>query len=215
MRGELMAAEMAEQPAVLAELAGRRAEVVEHVRACLPEPLAGVVLVARGSSDYAAVYGRYLLELAARRPVALAAPSLQTRYDARTELPGWVAVAVSQSGRTPEIVATLERLVAGGAGGGGVTNLPAPGAAGARGVAITNAPASPLAAAAGATIALGAGEERAVPATKTLTAQLAAFALVAEELGPLPWRGEDWERVIAAVAVVLADPAAPERAANR
>ena len=140
MKGELMAAEMAEQPAVLAALAGRRAEVVEHVRACLPEPLAGVVLVARGSSDYAAVYGRYLLELAARRPVALAAPSLQTRYDARTELPGWVAVAVSQSGRTPEIVATLERLVAGGA----------------RGVAITNDQASPLAAAAGATIALEA-----------------------------------------------------------
>src|SRR5436190_2039802 len=176
MRGELMAAEMAEQPAVLAALAGRRAEVVEHVRACLPEPLAGVVLVARGSSDYAAVYGRYLLELAARRPVALAAPSLQTRYDARTELPGWVAVAVSQSGRTPEIVATLERLVAGGA----------------RGVAITNDQASPLAAAAGATIALGAGEERAVR-----------------------WRGEDWESAIAAVAAVLADPAAAERAASR
>ena len=199
MKGELMAAEMAEHPAVLAALAGRRAEVVEHVRACLPEPLAGVMLVARGSSDYAAVYGRYLLELAARRPVALAAPSLQTRYDARTELPGWVAVAVSQSGRTPEIVTTLERLVAGGA----------------RGVAITNDPGSPLAAAAEATIALGAGEERAVPATKTLTAQLAAFALIAEALGAVPWRGEDWERAIAAVATVLADPAAAERAAGR
>src|SRR3954469_990723 len=124
MRGELMAAEMAEQPAVLAALAGRRAEVVEHVRACLPEPLAGVVLVARGSLDYAAVYGRSLLAPAARRPVARAAHSLQTRYDARTELPGWVAVAVSQSGRTPEIVATLERLGARGARGGATAKPP-------------------------------------------------------------------------------------------
>ena len=83
-----MAAEMAEQPRVLAALAGRREELVAQVRAIVPPGLIGVVLVARGSSDYAAVYGRYLIELAARRPVALAAPSLFTLYGARPELRG-------------------------------------------------------------------------------------------------------------------------------
>ncbi len=57
--GHLMAAEMAEQRAVLARLAERRAESVAVVRGALPEPLRGIVLVARGSSDHAAVYGRY------------------------------------------------------------------------------------------------------------------------------------------------------------
>ena len=66
--------------------------------------VAGVVIVARGSSDHAAVYGRYLLELATRRPVALAAPSLYTRYGAQTDAAGWLVVGVSQSGKTPEIV---------------------------------------------------------------------------------------------------------------
>src|SRR5690349_7929446 len=97
--GSTMAAEMAEQPRVLAALAARRGELIEAVRAIAPERLAGIVLVARGSSDNAAVVGRYVLELAARRPVALAAPSLVTRYGATGDLDGWLAVGVSQSGR--------------------------------------------------------------------------------------------------------------------
>src|SRR4051794_21703635 len=162
MNGALMAAEMAEQPAVLAALAARRPEIADEVRDIVPERLAGIVLVARGSSDYAAVYGRYLLELAVRRPVALAAPSLLTLYGARTDMSGYVAVGVSQSGRTPEIRDVLAGL----------------GEAGACTVAVTNETDSPLARAADATLGLGAGDERAVPATKTLTAQLAAFALL-------------------------------------
>ena len=195
MKGSVMAAEMAEQPRVLAGLCDRRAELVAQVRAVVPPELAGVVLVARGSSDYAAVYGRYLIELAARRPVALAAPSLRTLYGARTGLRGHLAIGVSQSGRTPEICDVLEAF----------------GAAGARTVAVTNDAGSPLAATADTTIALEAGEERAVPATKTLTAQLAAFAILAEALGGEP---ADWSRLPDTVAAVLRDEDAPAAAAE-
>jgi glucosamine--fructose-6-phosphate aminotransferase (isomerizing) len=80
-------------------------------------------------------------------------------------------------------------------------------------VAVTNDPDSPLARAASVHVALGAGEEQAVPATKTFTAQLAAMALVAEALGPVPFGAADWERLPGAVEEVLADPAPAERAA--
>src|ERR1700712_3162743 len=142
-----MTAEMAEQPRVLAALAGRRDELIAHVREALPAAPAGIVLVARGSSDNAAVFGRYVLELATRRPVALAAPSLTTRYGVEDRLDGWLAVGVSQSGKTPEIVSVLEAFGAGGAGT----------------VAINNDPASPVAGAAAATIDTAAGAEKAVP----------------------------------------------------
>jgi glucosamine--fructose-6-phosphate aminotransferase (isomerizing) len=160
-----MAAEMAEQPRVLAALAARRGELCAEVREAVgPTPPAGIVLVARGSSDNAAVFGRYVLELATRRPVALAAPSLITRYGASARLDGWLAVGVSQSGRTPEIISVLESY----------------GASGARTVAITNDRDSALAHAADATIDTAAGTEQAVPATKTVTSQFAAFAVLAE-----------------------------------
>src|SRR4051794_33414049 len=119
MAGIHMRAEMREQPDVLARLLSRRVAVaVENV--------AGVIIVARGSSDHAAVYGRYLLELATRRPVALAAPSLVTRYGARTDASGWLVVGVSQSGRTPEIADGVEHLKATRGGRGGGTEPPGP-----------------------------------------------------------------------------------------
>ena len=180
-----MRREMGEQPEVLARLLSRRVAVGS-------EELAGVVIVARGSSDHAAVYGRYLLELATRRPVALAAPSLHTRYGARTDASGWLVVGVSQSGATPEIVDVVERLRA----------------TGGHAIAITNDPDSPLAAASEAVIELGAGEENAVPATKTFTAQLAAFAVLAAALGDVPWADGDLARVPDAVAARARRPRA-------
>jgi glucosamine--fructose-6-phosphate aminotransferase (isomerizing) len=188
-----MAADMAAQPAVLRRLAERRAEVVASLRGPAP---AGVVIVARGSSDYAAVFGRYLLEAATGRPVALAAASLQTLYGVEPQLDGWLAVGISQSGRTPEITTVLERY----------------GRAGARTVAVTNDPESPLATVASASIPLGAGEEAAVPATKTFTAQLAAVALLAEALGSALWRDDAWRRLPEVVEELLADPGPVERA---
>ena len=161
----------------------------------------GIVLVARGSSDNAAVFGRYVLELATRRPVALAAPSLVTRYGAQDRLDGWLAVGVSQSGRTPEIVSVLESF----------------GAAGARTVAITNDRDSPLAQTADAAIDTAAGTEQAVPATKTVTSQFAAFAVLAEALAGddrarLPWDDHAWSALPDAVGELLADDE-PARAA--
>lgn len=182
-----MASEMQEQPEVLARL--RRRPLPGLVEPGRSGAYVGILLIARGSSDHAAVYGRYVLELATRRPVVMAAPSLVTRYRVGTGYAGWLAVAVSQSGATPEIGDVLAAAAAGGAAT----------------LAITNEADSPLAQAAGATLWLGAGTEQAVPATKTVTAQMAAFALLAETLGDAPWRPTDWAVAIEAVRDVLDD----------
>ena len=185
-----MAAEMAEQPTALAGLLSRRAAIAAAIRAALPRPPVGIVLVARGSSDHAAAAGRYLLELSSGRPTALGTPSLVSRYGAAIDFGGYLVIALSQSGRTPEIVNYLERARAGGA----------------TGVAITNDPTSPLAAVADVAVDLAAGPELAVPATKTVTAELLALALVAGALGPPPATPAELDALPAQVEAVLADP---------
>ena len=117
MNGRQMSAEMAEQPERLRGLIDRTDEIIAIARAVVPRPLRGVTLVARGSSDHAAVYGRYLLELATGKPISLAAPSLHTLYHVTGDYDGQLANAISQSGRTPEIVTTLRRLCEAGARG--------------------------------------------------------------------------------------------------
>jgi glucosamine--fructose-6-phosphate aminotransferase (isomerizing) len=97
MTGGLMAAEMASQPEVLARLVARAPVDTAAVKAVVPRPLAGVVFLARGSSDNAAVFGRYLAELCAGRPAGLAAPSLYTRYHADVDWHGYLMIALSQS----------------------------------------------------------------------------------------------------------------------
>ena len=187
--GQRMAAEMAEQPAVLRRLVEGRAPLRSRLSGVAPHPLRGIVLVARGSSDNAAVYGRYILEHSLAVPVALAAPSLHTRYGVTPQLDGFLVIAVSQSGATPEIVDTLQRLQRGGAAS----------------IAVTNVDGSPLAEAADVTVLLQAGDEEAVPATKTFTAQVACFALIAEVLSDSsPWDPDAWDRAIDAVETVLA-----------
>ena len=190
--GAQMEADMRAQPEVLRALASQPPPEL----GAAPD---GIVIVARGSSDYAAIFGRYVLEAATGMPVALAAPSLQTLYGVEPRLGGWLAVGISQSGRTPEIRTILDSY----------------GRSGAHTLAITNDPDSPLARSADSSLALGAGEERAVPATTTFTAQLAALARVAEALGPVPWSEGDWQRVPGAVAEVLDDFGPAERAAAR
>ena len=188
--GTLMAAEMAEQPERLAGLVAHADDLRARVRAVAPSPLTAVAVIARGSSDHAAVYGRYLIEPAAGRPLSFVSPSLFTLYDADISYRDVLAVAVSQSGQTPEITGTLERLQA----------------TGAAGVAITNDPESDLAAIAHAVLATGAGPERAVPATKTVTTQMAALAVLASALGDVPFAAADLERLPGAVGEVLGDP---------
>jgi glutamine---fructose-6-phosphate transaminase (isomerizing) len=161
-----MAAEMAEQPDVLARVTSRAPADADVVRAVVPRPLAGVVFLARGSSDNAAVFGRYLAELRAGRPAGLAAPSLYTRYHATVDWRGYLVVALSQSGATPEIISTCRAMRAGGA----VV------------LGITNEPDSPLADAVDLLLSTDAGPERAVPATKTVTAQFALLVTVTSAL---------------------------------
>jgi glucosamine--fructose-6-phosphate aminotransferase (isomerizing) len=160
--GTLMSYEMAEQPAVLAQLAARAATDMAAVRELVPDPLAGVVFVARGSSDNAAVFGRYLSELQTGRPAGLASPSLYTRYRAEVNWGGYLVVALSQSGATPEIVTTCSQVKA----------------AGATVIGITNEPGSPLGDVSNLLLSTDAGPERAIPATKTMTAQMLLVATV-------------------------------------
>jgi glucosamine--fructose-6-phosphate aminotransferase (isomerizing) len=199
MSGMLMAAEMAEQPSVLENGLARFDEHVAAVAAIRPPRLAGVQFLARGSSDHAAVFGRYLVELVGGRPAGLVAPSVHTRYGAQVDYRNHLVVALSQSGATPEIVTVLERLRA----------------AGAATVAVVNDPDGPLAGVADAVLALGAGVERAVPATKTVTADLLALVAVAAALGSLPFDRTALAALPEAVATVLADPAPAQDLAMR
>jgi glucosamine--fructose-6-phosphate aminotransferase (isomerizing) len=192
MGGRIMSAEMREQPDVLARIVDRFDAWSDQVREQIPDPLHGVVFLARGSSDNAALYGRYLAELTSGRPAGLAAPSIHTLYRAEVDYSGYLVVALSQSGATPEIVTISERLSA----------------AGARTVAIVNEKGSDLARATDTVLELDAGAELAVPATKTVTAQLLAVAAVAAALGPAPFTKDDLAAIPGAVAEVL-DDAAP------
>ena len=199
MSGERMRAEMAEQPDALQRLVESFDDQVTTVRGVLRDPLAGVVFLARGSSDNAAVYGRYLTELASGRPAGLAAPSLHTLYDTRAHYAGFLVVAISQSGATPEIVTVCRRLKNGGA----------------RTVAIVNDADSPLAGAVDAVLPLGVGPELAVPATKTVTGQMLAVAAVAAATGPVPFDADELAAIPAAIRAVLDDPEPANRLAAR
>ncbi|HET9093541.1 MAG TPA: SIS domain-containing protein [Solirubrobacteraceae bacterium] len=160
--GALMAAEIAEQPRVLArmlETADRFAAAAQRIAAAQPR---FVLIAARGTSDHAALYGKYLAEIVLQLPSGLVSPSSLTVYGARPEMHDVLFIAVSQSGRSPDLV----------------DSLTAARARGALTVAVTNAPASPLAAAAEVAVDIRAGEERAVAATKSYTAQLLALHLL-------------------------------------
>lgn len=181
-----MASEIAEQPAAARRTIEHLADVRPRLRT-LAEGRRRVLLVARGSSDNAAIYGRYLLEVHAGIPGALAAPSVATHYRARLDLGDAVVVSVSQSGATAEIVETQEWARA----------------CGAATVAVTNVAGSPLAEAADVELVTQAGPEVAVPATKTYLTQLVALAVLADALGTGPSLAGDLARVPDVVAGLL------------
>jgi glucosamine--fructose-6-phosphate aminotransferase (isomerizing) len=182
--------EIGEQPAVLERLLQRgpraAASIAERVRGAVPR---GFVIAARGSSDNAALYAKYLFGVRNGSLVSLAAPSLFTHYDRPPRLDGQVVLGISQSGQSPDVIAVVEearrqRCVT---------------------FAITNDATSKLASAAELVLDLDAGEERSVPASKTYTASLLALALVSHALAP----DADFERALHsvpdAVANVIAD----------
>ncbi|MGC8626623.1 MAG: SIS domain-containing protein [Acidimicrobiales bacterium] len=192
--GSVMAREMAEQPERLAALLARRSSLVHGVRKLVDRPVIGTVLVARGSSDNAATCGAYMLEMATGRPVASTSPSIHTLYRASVDFSGYLVIAVSQSGQTPEITEVVDRARA----------------RGAKAIAVTNDEESPLASAAELVVTLGAGQELAVPATKTVSAELVAFAMIAQALGEIGFSDEVAEALPAQVAELLGDPGPAE-----
>jgi glutamine---fructose-6-phosphate transaminase (isomerizing) len=193
-----MLSEIAEQPEALRRTFTALLPRIGELQALAAETRQ-VLFIARGSSDNAAVYGQYLCSARAGRLTTLAAPSLATAYHATLDLRGVLAVAISQSGATEEIVTTLTWARS----------------CGARTVAITNVPGSPLDDAADLTLLTQAGPERAVPATKTYTTQLAAVAVLATSLGELEAEVEALGRVPEAVAGMLELAPAVEDLAER
>lgn len=194
-----MAREIAEQPAALA----RTLEALRPLRPAIRELAGGrrtVLFLARGSSDNAAIYGRYLMEVHAGHPAGLAAPSVGTHYGADLDLSDAVVVSVSQSGATQEIIEAQAWAAR----------------CGARTVAVVNEAASPLALAADLAMVTRAGRELAVPATKSYTTQLAAMAVLAGALAPKPDALDaDLDRVPAEAERLIADESGVEEAVGR
>ena len=126
-----------------------------------------ILLAARGTSDNAAQFGRYLLEITTRIPVSLAAPSIFTLYEAGVDLRDALVVAISQSGESTDTNLVLEQARRQGA----IT------------VGITNERRSTLAGLAEFPFLVRAGKEKSVAATKTYTGQLMVLYMLARALG--------------------------------
>jgi glucosamine--fructose-6-phosphate aminotransferase (isomerizing) len=192
--------EIRQQPRVLTALLEQEYETVRRIAADLrARGIQYVIIAARGTSDNAARYGKYLLGAYNRLPVGLATPSLFSVYGEPPCLEGGLVIGISQSGQSPDIVAVLAE--------GRRQGVPT--------LALTNAPGSPLADQADYVIPLCAGEERAVAATKTYTAQLAALALLSCHLGEDAGRLAALRRVPQAVARVLEGEARVAEAVER
>ena len=167
-RPSRMLEEIRQQPAALAHALAAELRSVEFFKHSVAKKRPRVVvLVARGTSDNAALFGRYLLEITTGIPVSLAAPSIATLYGARVDYRDSLVVAISQSGESTDINVVLERARKNGA----IT------------LGITNERRSALAGIAEHLFLVRAGKERSVAATKTYTGQMLMLYLLAYALG--------------------------------
>lgn len=164
----IMLDEIRQQPAAIERTLKpewRRAEKLR--RHFEKNPVQFVILAARGTSDNAAQFGRYLLEITTGIPVSLAAPSIATLYRSRLKVEHCAVVAISQSGESTDTNLFLEEAKSGGA----FT------------IGITNESESSLARMAEHSFLVRAGKEKSVAATKTYSGQLLSFYLLAYALG--------------------------------
>jgi glucosamine--fructose-6-phosphate aminotransferase (isomerizing) len=192
--------EIFEQPEVLAGLLEREwATVAEVARAIRRRNLTSVFLAARGSSDNAGLYAKYLWGARNRLPVALATPSLFTVYQSPPVIKDMLVVGISQSGQSPDIVSVIRE----GRRQGALT------------LAIVNDPESPLAREAELVLDTGAGPELAVAATKSYTTQLMAVAMVSQALSGESDALPQLARVPELVRQALSLDAEVERAVER
>ena len=194
--GARFRAEIGEQPDALHRLLADTSAIAAAARAIGRESPPFVRLVGHGSSDNAATYGTYAFGLLAGIPAFRASISLSVYYAADEETALQPVVALSQSGRTPDVVEYVER-----ARRRGVLTI-----------AVTNEPTSELAEAAEIVVPLDAGPERAVAATKTYVNQLGAIALLAGAIGGREGEIADGLRqtaeLLAGAVDTLAQPAA-------
>ena len=192
--------EIFEQPAVLENLLRtQRPVVTEIARAMRAADVRSIFVAARGSSDHAALYGKYLWGAMNGLPVALATPSLFTLYRRPPRLTGSLVVGISQSGRSPDIVGVVAE--------GRRQGVPT--------LVITNDSSSPLVKEAERVLDTMAGAELAVAATKTYTTQLLAIAMLSAALGDDPSRWDTLDRLPELVERALDLDGAAERAAER
>lgn len=163
-----MLEEIRQQPDVIREIIEREYHVVDALAAEIKKRnISFAYVAARGTSENAADYGKYLLEIQHRIPVALAAPSVFTVYGSVPHFgPQAFVLGISQSGAGPDVIEVLRTARESGA-------LTA---------CITNNPESELAAASEFVMYMGAGQEVGVAATKTYTASLALLALLSTAL---------------------------------
>ncbi|MGH3650020.1 MAG: SIS domain-containing protein [Acidimicrobiia bacterium] len=157
--------EIREQPEVIARTLEANQTTAREV-ALLADGCSHAVIAGRGTSDNAGRYAQYVWGSRNGLSVGLTTPSLFSVYDTPPRLDGALVVAVSQSGQSPDIVSVLDE--------GRAQGRPT--------VAITNESDSPLAEFADVLIDIEAGDEMAVAATKTYTAQLAVIALISEAM---------------------------------
>ena len=163
-----MLEEIREQPATLERTLQAERKPIEELRALVARNQPRLImLAARGTSDNAAQFGRYLLEITTGIPVTLAAPSIFTLYNAPFRFDGVLVVGISQSGESTDTNLVLERARE----------------QGARTIGITNQPASAMARIAEHVFEVHAGLEQSVAATKTYTGQLLMLYLLAYALG--------------------------------
>jgi len=182
-----MLEEIRQQPEALAHTLAREAARAQRFKKLVEKRRPKlIVLVARGTSDNAALFGRYLLEITTGIPVSLAAPSIATVYRAAVDYREALVVAISQSGESTDTNVVLERAREQGA----LT------------LGITNESRSSLARLAEHVFLVHAGKERSVAATKTYTGQMMILYLLAHALGA-PVRMADLERLPAAVESAL------------
>ncbi|MGA8116532.1 MAG: SIS domain-containing protein [Actinocatenispora sp.] len=199
-----MATDVAEQADGYARLLGAGLGPIAKVARQVAERRPRFVLfTARGTSDHAALYAAYLTEIRLGIPAGLASPSAITLYGARPDLRDGLVVGVSQSGGSPDLVEVVR----------------AARESGAQTLAVTNNAGSPLAAAAEMHIDVLAGQERAVAATKTYTAELLALLLLLEGVrsgdGELdPADRAELDRLPELARGILADPTAGQLAAR-
>lgn len=162
-RGQHMAAEIAEQPQVWQRVLADGADAIAKVAAEITDAAPRFVLfVGRGSSDHAALYGKYLVEITHGLPAGLVSPSTMTVYGTRPQLRDVLYIAVSQSGGSPDLVRSIEIAREQGA----LT------------LAVTNNPNSALTAAAELHLDVFAGQEQSIAATKSYTAEILALYLL-------------------------------------